>query len=148
MNLLKNINVKHVLDPIAAANNTDSNSSRLDMQGFEGVIFIVPVTDCTSGSVVTLTVEHNTSGNDSDTGMAAATGATATATSTAGDDLNGKLLVVDCYRPRYRYVQGVITTATQNAAIGNMIAIQYSERKMPITQGTTVKASTQVISPA
>lgn len=146
MNLLKNAKIQEVMAPVAAANNTDQNSDILDMQGWDGVIFIVPITDSVATGVATLTIEQNTA--NSDTGMAALSGATATDTSVQNDDLNNALLIVDVYRPRERYVQGVVTSATANIAFGNMIAIQYQGRKAPVTQPSSVLASTQVASPA
>lgn len=146
MNLLKNVKIQEVLAPVAAADDTDSNSDRLDMANYEGVIFIVPITDSVITGVATLTIEQNTA--DSDTGMAALSGATATATSAANDDLNDTVLIVDVYRPRERYVQAVVTSATANIAFGTMVAIQYGPKKAPITQPASVQASTQVVSPA
>lgn len=146
MNLLKRIKIQEVGAPVAAAANTDQNSDRLDMSGWDGVMFIVPITDSVATGVATLTVEQNTS--DSDTGMAALSGAVATKTCVVNDDINNQLLIVDVYRPRERYVQGVITSGTANIAFGNTIAIQYQGRKPPVTQPTSVAASTQVVSPA
>ncbi len=138
-NLANNIKVSWVKALIASANNTDGNTAILDMSGFDGVIFITPVTTATTGSVVTLTVEANTANSDS--GMAAITGAAATKTSPA----DGTLLVVDVYRPQKRYVQGVITSATQVATFGASIAIQYSGSKMPISEATTIADQTVVV---
>ena len=146
MNLLKRIKIQEVGAPVAAAANTDQNSDRLDMSGWDGVMFIVSITDSVATGVATLTVEQNTS--DSDTGMAALSGAVATKTCVVNDDINNQLLIVDVYRPRERYVQGVITSGTANIAFGNTIAIQYQGRKPPVTQPTSVAASTQVVSPA
>jgi hypothetical protein len=146
MNLLKNMKIQEVMAPVAAANNTDSNSDRLDMANWDGVIFILPLTDSVATGVATLTIEQNTA--DSDSGMAALSGATATATCTVNDDLNNTLLIVEVYKPRERYVQGVATSATANIAFGNMIAIQYRGRKGPVTQPASVQASTLVASPA
>lgn len=146
LNFLKNNKIQEVLAPVAAASNIDSNSDRLDMQNYDGVIFIVPITDSVQNGVATLTIEQNAA--DSDAGMAALSGATATATSAVSDDLNNTLLIVDVFRPRERYVQGVVTSATANIAFGNMIAIQYRGRKAPVTQPASVQASTLVVSPA
>lgn len=140
------VDVREVLAPIAAANDTDSNSDRVDMQGYEGVVFITPITDSVDTGVATMTIEQNTA--DSDTGMAALSGAVATATSAANDDLNGTLLVVDVYRPRERYVQAVLTSATANIAYGNTIAILYGARTMPVDDHSTIAAATVVASPA
>ena len=143
MNLLKNVSVREVGAPVAAAANTDSNSDRIDMSGFEGVMFVCPIEDSVASGVATLKVEQNTA--DSDSGMAAITGATATATSAGNDDLNSTVLVVDVYRPLKRYVQGVITSATQNIAFGDMIAIQYRGHKLPVTVAASVSDQTVVV---
>lgn len=145
-NFLKNHKIQEVMAPVAAASDTDENSDILDMSGYDGVIFIVPITDSVATGVALLTIEQNTA--NSDTGMAALSGATATATCTVSDDLNNTLLIVDVYRPRERYVQGVVTSTTANIAYGNMIAIQYRGIKRPVTQPTSVQASTLVASPA
>jgi hypothetical protein len=140
-NFLKDHKVDWVNAAVSAANNTDDNSSRLDMSGFEGVVFIVPIVDSVATGVATLTVEENSA--DSDTGMTAISGAVATATCAVNDDINDELLIVDVYRPQERYVQGVITSATANIAFGATIAIRYNNRKGPITQDTdTVAAAT------
>lgn len=143
MQLSKNVKIEEVGAPVAAAPNTDQNSDRLDMSGFDGVVFLVPVTDSVATGVATLTVEENDS--DSDTGMTAISGAVATATSAENDDLNNKLLVVDVYRPLERYVQGVITSAEANIAFGNTIAIRYSGDKMPTAEAASILQQTSVV---
>lgn len=143
--LTDNIKVLHVNSSIAAANNTDDNSDRVDMQGFDGVVFVTPITDSVNTGVATLTVEQNDS--DSDTGMAALSGAEAEATSAADDDLNDSLLVVDVFRPTERYVQGVLTSATADIAFGDTIAILYNGSKFPVTQDDTIADIAQVASP-
>lgn len=144
--LLKDIEIREVGAPIAAGSSIDGNSDRIDMAGYEGVIFVCPLTDSAITGVATLTVEQNTS--DADSGMAALSGATATATSAANDDLNDQLLVVEVYRPRERYVQAVRTSATANIAYGNLTAILYGKRKMPVSAHSTVLASAVAASPA
>ena len=139
MSLLKKCLFDYVGAAVAAANSTDANSSRLDMAGWDGVVFLTTITDSVATGVATLKVEANTA--DSDSGMAAISGAVATATSAANDDLNGQLLIVDVYRPQKRYVQGVRTSATANVAFGEILAIRYRGRKAPVTQGATVAAS-------
>src|SRR5512146_356541 len=122
-NLLKDLQIDYVGALVTVANNTDSNSSRLDMSGYDGVIFMTTITDSVQNGVATLSVESNTA--DSDTGMAAISGASAAKTSASNDDINGMLLIVDVYKPLKRYVQGVRTSATQNIAFGEIIAIRY-----------------------
>ena len=144
MNLLNNCKIDFVNAAISLANNTDDNSSILDMAGYDGVIFMTTITDSVSGGIATLTVQESAA--NSDTAMAAIAGAAATVTSAANDDLNSRLLIVDCYRPVERYVQGTLTSATQNIAFGETIAIRYNGRKCPVSQSsTTVAASTSIV---
>lgn len=135
-NFIKNQIIAEVMAPVAAASNTDSNSDIIDTANCDGVVFIVPITDSVATGVATLKVEQNTANSDS--GMAAISGALVTGTCTTSDDLNNQLLVVEVHKPRERYVQGVVTSATANIAFGNMIAVKYGERKMPITEDSTV----------
>lgn len=142
--ILKNCQIDYVGALIANASNTDSNSTRLDMQGWDGVIFMTTITDSANTGVATLKIEENSA--DSDTGMTAISGATCSATDSGGDALNDKLLITECYRPRERYVQGVRVSATANIAFGEIIAIRYRGRSVPVTQSTsTVNASATAV---
>lgn len=132
--LIENVVIAEVLAPIAAASNTDSNSDILDMAGYEGVIFLVPITDSAATGVATLNVQENTANSDS--GMT--TVDTATKTCTVNDDINNTLLIVAVHKPLKRYIQGNAVSATANIAFGNMIAIKYGAKKLPITDDTSV----------
>jgi hypothetical protein len=138
-NLANDVSIQWVLALIGSSSSTDSNTAILDMSGWDGVVFITPITTATTGSVTALTVEASTT--NADTYMAAITGAVATKTSPA----NGTLLVVDVYKPQKRYVQGVITSTTQVATFGASIAIQYKGRKLPITEAATIADQTVVV---
>jgi len=145
--LLRNVQVDEILAPVSNSSSTDSNSDRLDMAGFEGVIFVAVITDSAATGVALMTIQENTA--DSDTGMAALSGATATATCTVNDDLNNQLLIVDVYKPKEQYLQATLTSATANIAYGNTIAIRYGASIPPITQDTDiVLASSLVVTPA
>lgn len=140
--LLNNVEIRYVNAPVANANNTDDNSSIIDMDGYESVTFITSITDCVSGGVAALTIQSNTANSDS--GMAAVTGGAATATSAGNDDLNGTVLVAEIRKPSKRYVQAVITSTTQNIAFGDTIAI-LTPLRVPATQGATV-SDTAIVS--
>ncbi|PKN93011.1 MAG: hypothetical protein CVU44_11305 [Chloroflexi bacterium HGW-Chloroflexi-6] len=140
------VDIREVGAPVANANNTDSNSDIIDMMGYDGVVFICPVTDSVQGGVATLKAEQDDA--NADGGMAALTGASATATSAGNDDLNDKLLVVDVYRPTKRYVQAVRTSATQNIAFGNVIAILYKGKALPPSEHASILDLVAVASPA
>lgn len=134
--LLKDVLLSYAGAAIAASDSIDGNSSILDMAGYEGVVFFTTITDSVDTGVATLTVEQNSA--NSDTGMAALSGAVDTATSAANDDLNGKILVVDVYRPKERYVQAVRTSGTANIAYGEIHAIRYGAKKLPVTADATL----------
>jgi hypothetical protein len=143
MNLSKNCVIAEVCAPVSASSSIDSNSDILDMAGYDGVVFIVPITDSAATGVATLNVQGNDSNSDS--GMATLTGASATVTCVANDDVNGQLLIVDVYNPQDRYVQGNVTSSVANIAFGNMIAIKYNGKKFPITDDATVSDVTLVV---
>ncbi len=142
MNLTKNNKVMVVGAPVAAALNTDSNSDRIDMSGFDSITFIVPITDSVATGVAAIKVEENDV--DSDDGMTAITGAVATVTCAVNDDLNDKALVVEVFRPAKRFVQVVATSLTANIAFGNKIAILAEPRTYPTEVDASVSAMTLV----
>ncbi|HEY9566859.1 MAG TPA: hypothetical protein VIR38_02115 [Thalassobaculum sp.] len=138
---LDNVELRWVKAAVAAASNTDSNSVRIDMSDYESAVFIVPITDSVATGVATLKVEGNDA--DSDSGMTAVTGATATVTCAVNDDVNNTLLAVEVRNPGYQYLQGVITSATANIAFGEM-TVMLKPRNVPVTQGDTVSDSVTV----
>lgn len=146
MNFIKDNVILECGAPVAAASDTDSNTDIIDTAGYEGVVFICPVTDSAATGVATLTIEQNSA--NSDTGMDALSGAVATATSAINDDLNNELLIVEVRRPRMRYVQAVRTSATANIAFGSVIAVLYGPRKKPITDDSSVLDAEFADSPA
>ena len=143
MNLSTYIKTDYAGALVTNANNTNDNSSRFDMAGYDGIIFLTTITDSATGGVATLTVEASTT--DADTYMAAITSASAAKTCASGDDINGTLLIVDVYRPLKRYVQGVRTSSVANIAFGEIIAIRYRGKTMPVDAGSTVSTQTTVV---
>lgn len=145
-NLLNNIKLDWLKTVVAAGSSIDDDSGIVDTAGYDGCLFITTITDSAQTGVATMTVEQNTANSSS--GMAALSGAVATATSAANDDLNDKILAVDVYRPRERYLRVNRVSATANIAYGEVIALLYKGIKMPITQGSDVADSVVVTSPA
>lgn len=145
-NLLNNIAIDHVAAPVTAGSSIDNDSSYVDMQGFDGVIFLTTITDSVDTGVATMTIEQDEDGSGAG---AALSGAVATATSAANDDLNNKVLAVDVYRPAQRYVRANRTSATANIAYGDCVAIKYKGIKQPVTQAAADVADSAVVtSPA
>lgn len=137
--ILESVEVRVVAAPVAAASNTDNNSSRIDMQGYESVTFIASITASVATGVATLKIEENDI--DSDTGMAAPALGAISATKTAvGTELADTALVVESYHPGKRYVQAVRTSTTANITFGHVIAL-LRPRQLPVTAHVTVVAS-------
>jgi len=132
--LTDNLEIRYVNDPVAAANNTDDNSTIIDMADYESVTFITSVEGSVSGGVAALTVEGNDANQDA--GMAAISGAVATKTSAGSNDIKGKSLVVEVRNPAKRFLQAVITSTTQNIAFGATFAI-LKPRRLPAEPHST-----------
>jgi hypothetical protein len=135
---IKNAQLAYAGAAVAAASNTDDDSSVFDMQGFTHAVFFTTITDCADTGVATLTVDTNTT---SATGGTAVTGASAAATSAADDDLNGTFLAVEVANVLQRYVYANRASATANIAFGEIYCILHNgvERaaKVPLTAHST-----------
>ena len=146
MNELKNVKITRLLNAVAAG-TTEQAGSVLDMEGYEGVMFIASFGTLTATQVTSL----NARAGDASDGSDATTSAADLAGSKVGplaDGDSNKGLVLDVYRPQKRYIRPVIVRGTANAVIDGVWAIQYSARLGPTTQPTSVAASKQLASPA
>lgn len=137
MNLSKHVKIT-VVEAAAGAAQTELVTDILDMQGYEGVMFIAMTGDVTVDSVLTLTVKAN-SANSVSTPTPITQKATTAHTATA-TDADSKVLMVDLYKPTLRYVFGSLTRTAANAVIGGIIAIQYTSRIKPTANDATVIA--------
>lgn len=101
-----------------AAGQTTVYSSIIDMQGFEGVTFIVTVLAITSGGVQSIKLQE-------DTDSAGGTMADLTGTAiTIADDDDNQTFAIELFRPFKRYVRLGIVRGTQDSAFGEVYAIQ------------------------
>lgn len=143
-NLFKDLKIIAAGAAIANASNTNSLGNAIDMQGFDGCLFVVPIEDCANTGVATASVEQcDTSGGS----YAALSGASAAKASAADDDMNQKYLVVDVHKPRKQYLKLRRASATANVAYGSAIAILYNARSKPTDVGAAL-TRTGVVSPA
>jgi len=136
--LSSNVEIRVVGAPVAAASNTDSNSSIIDMQNYESVMFVASITDSVATGVASLTIQSSDA--NSDGAMAAVTDTAATVTSATNDDVNGTALVSKIYHPAKRYVQATRASSVANIAFGDVIAILVPRQK-PSVNGATVSDS-------
>lgn len=138
MNLSKDIKIT-VVEAAATAATTELVTDVLDMEGYEGVMFVALTGDVTSGSVLTLTVKANSANSVSS--PTPVTQKATTAFTAGASDADSKVLLVDVYQPPLRYVFASLTRTTQNAVIGGIIAIQYGARAKPTSHDASVIAS-------
>lgn len=119
--------------PIASAASTATNGTGVDMQGWEGVLFVLNL-GATDGTVDMKAQRDDNSGFSSATDI---TGAAITQVTASGDN---KLYLLDVYRPSERYCRVVVTTgAGATADQLGVEAIRYrGTGRFPITQHSTV----------
>lgn len=112
-----------------AAGTSAITSSAVDMAGYDGCLFIVPVGAVVSGAVTSLKVQQC----DTTGGSYADLTGTNQAIADTDDD---KCFYVDIQRPDEQFLKLVVSRATQNATIGGIVAIQY-KRGVSSSGGTS-----------
>jgi hypothetical protein len=127
MHLSNHVKILDVIDAVAAGSTDKVGDHYVDMQGYDGVIFIAHIGTLTSGQVTTLEAK----GSDTTSGFAAF--ATPAITAAMADGDGKKCLVLDIFQPGHRYVQPTIHRATQNAVIDSCIAILYQADYKPVS---------------
>ena len=126
-----------------AAGTSAITSSAVDMAGYDGCLFIVPMGTIVSGAATSLKVTDCTTTGGSYNDVAGTN-------QTIADTDDDKVFYVDIKQPALQFLKLVISRATQNATVGGIIAIQYQKRSFPaagITHGTGVSGE-QWTSPA
>lgn len=126
----------------AVAGTGTTNGDVLDTQGFDTVTFVAPLGAIDATGTVTLKIQQGDESDGSD--MADLSGATASAD--ASDD--NKLLCVEIYRPRERYLRPVLTRGVANSVIDGAIAILRDPQDIPVTRSSDEADYTIVAAPA
>jgi len=142
MNLLnEGIKLTRVL-AYQADGQGDPDSSRVDMSGFDGVMFICELGTIDGGGTVTMVAKQAATDIVGD--------ALSGASVAAADDDDNKLLAIDIFRPTDRYLGVSLTRAVANSVIGGVTALQYHARTKPTTHTSASMAAAAValVSPA
>ena len=139
--LAQSTRITRVLDA-KAAGTTNQNGTAVDMQTYEGVLFVAAFGALTATQVTALKAQQcpTSDGTFSDLED--------TKVGPLEDDDDNQLLVLDVKNPLERYVRCVIDRETADAVIDGVIAIQYGPRKKPTSHGSTVSAAEHHTSPA
>ena len=150
MQLLPNSAFTLCSTALISTQDTDIDGTPVDMSGFDGVCFIVPIiasSDTTDSLLGIVGAESNSSAGtyvDYTTGSGCvkyiSTG------SGGGDD---RLVILDIYKPHDRWVRPTIF-GTSEVMHGGCIAIQYHSLAGPVAQSTAtdkVAASASFVTP-
>jgi len=133
------------LNTTAVAAATDLTPTYdVDMQGFEGCLFMVSFGTITSGAATSIKIQQSSDDGSSD----AYSDLEGTSVTVADDDDN-TMFYIDVYKPRKRYLRLLVLRATQNSVVNCIIAQQYGPRVQPTTHdSTTVQGGETHSSPA
>lgn len=144
-NLLRNVKITRIkADGAGSASATPTKCDIIDMAGFDSVMFIAAMGNVLDTSAVSLKVAGATT-NSSGAMALLAGSAGGTATATSYDD---KLVILDVVKPTYQYLEAQLFHVTADGPFDGIFAIQYNATDLPITQGSTVVASSTIYSPA
>ena len=129
-----------------AAGTTKRTTTILDMANYDGVLFIIGLGTIIEAGTLDGFVEQNIA--NSTVGMARLATTSAYTVTAADAAKTQSCILIDVFRPQERYIQANITPAVQNAVVLGCVAIQYSGRVKPETQGSSVLVATSLGSPA
>lgn len=120
-----------------AAGTSAINGEVQSTDGAAAITVIASLGDVTTGSVLTLQLQHGTS--SSTASMSDIAGASCTFTAGASD-ADDKILAVTIHRPKNAYYRGVLTRTTANAVLNNMTALKFNVPKTPtgLTPGDVI----------
>ena len=112
-----------------AAAQTAITSSAVNMAGFEGVTFIVPIGPITTAGVQSLKIQQSSDDGSSDN-YSDILGSS----QTIADSEDNTTRYVDVFRPEKQYLKLVISRATQDSTFGAVTAIKWGANRKPVTQ--------------
>lgn len=118
----------------AAAGTSDIDSSRVDMTGYDSVLFCWLLGDVAD----TATLQAIAKSNAADSTSGSTTEKSGTAITAGAADYDNKLLIVDLHRPTLRYAYSTLDRGTANAVVDGCIAILYNSHARAVTQDSSV----------
>lgn len=110
-----------------AAGTTDIESAIYDLADYDGIAFLFTVLAVTTGAVTSVGVQVGDAANLSDAALVSGLAIT------IADDDDNQSFLVDYAKGSKRYARLLIDRATQNAAVGEVYAMQYGAKLQPVT---------------
>lgn len=138
MNLLTDCKLDKVADSTTTATST-VNSSIIDMQGYEGVIFITNIVTANAGNF--LKAQQGAASNMSD--------AADLAGSRVDSNASDEMVALCIHKPVERYVRASVVRAGATTVLGEIYALRYGARTVPKDNSLTGTGQAKVVvSPA
>jgi len=130
-NLLDQVKISVIANPVAAGQADNPSAHRVDMLGYDGVLFLFHVEVFAATACATVSVEGGATDADP-TATGALTGATCTYTDTVGGVYDNSVLAINVYKPQLRYLATTRIGTVANVTWGPCIAIQYKASQVPV----------------
>ena len=143
MNFIDNIKISRIEDG-AVAGTTTLTSDVVDMQNFDGLVFLAALGDVLDTGVNVLQAQHSDVGDGS--GMNDITASVVSFTAGASDADN-KLLVLEIARPTKRFLRVTLARSVANTVLDGIFAFQSSPAESPVTQHASVLVKDFQLSP-
>jgi hypothetical protein len=123
--------VTNWLDKQAAGVTDVVPASRIDMQGWDGCLFLVKIGAIDATGTVDATVRHSATD--------AAGAKTTLAAAQLADTGDNSLIALDIRDPQLRYLDLIVERGTANSEVDSIVAIQYrGSGLLPVTQPANV----------
>jgi hypothetical protein len=133
-----------VLSGVIAAGAADiTNLAGVDTFGFSGCAILVQMGALSATQVTSLRGQYS---ND-DAAADPYADIEGSSTGNALDADSNKLLVLDIYRPKKRYIKPIIKRATANAVITSVVVILYDAASEPVAASSTTSKVKTLASP-
>jgi hypothetical protein len=118
-----------------AAGATDiTDATAIDMLGYEGVRFLFLFGTITAGAVTSVAA----AGKDTNSPSPGTDDLAGTSIAVA-DTADDKIVILDVYKPKQRFVRPFVKRATQNAVLNGIVAELYGRKgKFPVTADASV----------
>lgn len=142
--LLKNAVLDRIKVYQAAGTSDVITSDAVDMERFEGALFIVTLGTLTSTGTVTLKLQQSSDDGSSD----AYSDVEGSSLVNSGDAASTKQMLIEIINPQKRYLKLLATRATANCVIDSITAVKFGGSIAPITADASVDGSLQLCGPA
>ena len=143
MNFIDNTKMTRV-ENAAVAGVTVLTSDVIDMQNFDGLVFLAALGDVLDTGVNVLQAQHSDVGDGSGMNDIAASVVSFTA---GASDADNKLMLLEIFRPTKRFLRVTLTRSVANTVLDGIFAFQSNPAEAPVTQHSSVLVKDFQLSP-